>query len=126
MRIGVAEEAEEANHIKLICFCFDEYPFRGTWKKSTRSSHDTNQAARKHPEPSWLNAILDDEEVSCDGGCCQRQPQTPKEGRKEEKAGGEKKGEKRMKERRESTKEKRTGRKEGREKEKKKTWTKRT
>ncbi|GKB10222.1 hypothetical protein Tco_0844145 [Tanacetum coccineum] len=41
MRIGVAEEAEEANHIKLNCFCFDEYPFRGTWKKSTRSSHNT-------------------------------------------------------------------------------------
>ncbi|GKC37206.1 hypothetical protein Tco_1049590 [Tanacetum coccineum] len=27
---------------------------------------DTNQAARKHLEPSWLNAILDDEEVACD------------------------------------------------------------
>ncbi|GKB43851.1 hypothetical protein Tco_0888793 [Tanacetum coccineum] len=32
---------------------------------------DTNQAARKHPEPSWLNAILDDE-VFCDGGCCSK------------------------------------------------------
>ncbi|GJW26830.1 hypothetical protein Tco_0040641 [Tanacetum coccineum] len=32
---------------------------------------DTNQAARKHPEPSWLNAILDDE-VSCDGECCSK------------------------------------------------------
>ncbi|GJW48255.1 hypothetical protein Tco_0079901 [Tanacetum coccineum] len=32
---------------------------------------DTNQDARKHPEPSWLNDILDDE-VSCDGGCCSK------------------------------------------------------
>ncbi|GJR00924.1 hypothetical protein Tco_0523908, partial [Tanacetum coccineum] len=32
---------------------------------------DTNQDARKHPEPSWLNDILDDE-VSYDGGCCSK------------------------------------------------------
>ncbi|GKA57523.1 hypothetical protein Tco_0756711 [Tanacetum coccineum] len=32
----------------------------------------TNQAARKHPEPSWLNAILDEEEVAYDGGCCSK------------------------------------------------------
>ncbi|GKA47090.1 hypothetical protein Tco_0739973 [Tanacetum coccineum] len=33
---------------------------------------DTNKAARKHLEPSWLNAILDEEEVACDGGCCSK------------------------------------------------------
>ncbi|GJX40183.1 hypothetical protein Tco_0255173 [Tanacetum coccineum] len=33
---------------------------------------DTNQASRKHPEPSRLNAILDDEEVACDDGCCSK------------------------------------------------------
>ncbi|GJU39660.1 zf-CCHC domain-containing protein [Tanacetum coccineum] len=39
-RIGEVEEAEEeANHIKLNCFCSDEYPFRGTCKDSTTSSH---------------------------------------------------------------------------------------
>ncbi|GKA70961.1 hypothetical protein Tco_0777100, partial [Tanacetum coccineum] len=38
-RIKEVEEAEEANHIKLNCFCSDEYPFRGTCKESTTSSH---------------------------------------------------------------------------------------
>ncbi|GKD89633.1 hypothetical protein Tco_1365140 [Tanacetum coccineum] len=39
-RIREIEEAEEeANHIKLNCFCSDEYPFRGTCKKSATSSH---------------------------------------------------------------------------------------
>ncbi|GJT83882.1 putative reverse transcriptase domain-containing protein [Tanacetum coccineum] len=33
---------------------------------------DTNQAARKHLEPSWLNAILKDEGVASDGGCCSK------------------------------------------------------
>ncbi|GJY42089.1 hypothetical protein Tco_0429359 [Tanacetum coccineum] len=39
-RIREVEEAEEeANHIKLNCFCSDEYPFRGTCKESATSSH---------------------------------------------------------------------------------------
>ncbi|GJY13489.1 hypothetical protein Tco_0382798, partial [Tanacetum coccineum] len=39
-RIKEVEEAEEeANHIKLNCFCSDEYPFRGTCKESATSSH---------------------------------------------------------------------------------------
>ncbi|GKB44783.1 hypothetical protein Tco_0889725 [Tanacetum coccineum] len=33
---------------------------------------DTNQAARKHLEPSWSNAILDNEEVACDDGFARR------------------------------------------------------
>ncbi|GJV44359.1 hypothetical protein Tco_1428895 [Tanacetum coccineum] len=44
MRIRGLEEVEEeveeeANHIKLNCFCFGEYPFRGTCKESATSSH---------------------------------------------------------------------------------------
>ncbi|GJY43842.1 hypothetical protein Tco_0432055 [Tanacetum coccineum] len=35
----VEETEEEANHIKLNCFCSDEYPFRGICKESTTSSH---------------------------------------------------------------------------------------
>ncbi|GKE60622.1 hypothetical protein Tco_1510989, partial [Tanacetum coccineum] len=35
----VEEAEEEANHIKLNCFCSDEYSFRGTCKDSTTSSH---------------------------------------------------------------------------------------
>ncbi|GJT36371.1 hypothetical protein Tco_0926790 [Tanacetum coccineum] len=44
-RIREVEEAEEeANHIKLNCFCSDEYPFRGTCKESTTSSHVSGAA----------------------------------------------------------------------------------
>ncbi|GJV82569.1 hypothetical protein Tco_1522467 [Tanacetum coccineum] len=61
-RIREVEEAEEeANHIKLNCFCSDEYPFKGTCKESATSSHSIPASFHGHKMSGdsrevWINA----------------------------------------------------------------------
>ncbi|GKB51580.1 hypothetical protein Tco_0902333 [Tanacetum coccineum] len=57
-RIREVEEAEEeANHIKLNCFCSDEYPFRGKCKESTTSSHLCTYFTHYHPKVESIQSI---------------------------------------------------------------------
>ncbi|GJY18593.1 hypothetical protein Tco_0390084 [Tanacetum coccineum] len=64
------EKEEEANHIKLKCFCSEEYPFRGTCKESATSSHVKRERITRvtrysslHHNPSMLKQVIFVEEV---------------------------------------------------------------